>query len=504
MATTTLAGNSGNNTLNASGLESTLVQGFAGNDTITLARVDDDAQGGDGNDTIGLTKTGTHSNDVTGGAGNDSITFLSASVFEVTVGGGAGNDLITLGGGADASTVTDVQIRANEGNDTIVFNTAAALRTINQSYVGLGQGNDSIIFGATNVLGASDVFGGKGKDTIVLSSVDGADSTINGGNGADLLNLNSATLTNAKIGAGKGSDSIAFGTANNALTGSVAGGGLNDTISITALTNGSALTIFGDANGVTTVGTGTDGGADGADVIGNTASLIDRATIYGGGGKDTIKFLSQAVNGLVVGGNGADSISLIGTGTYGSVNGGAGDDNLFKAAVQDGALTNNATLNGGAGNDTITYAGGTTALAATGAAALYHMVVAGVESGDKIKLSSTALSVATTVNWIGASGQIRVITALNGSALGVTGTFGESATIEGSVAVFVTGGDTYFLASICFCRLHQVCRQGQGSGHDHRSWQREQHDHQLRLHCCTKQASNDTGLVFTIIDHTLV
>ena len=73
----------------------------------------------------------------------------------------------------------------------------------------------------------------------------------------------------------------------------------------------------------------------------------------------------------------------------------------------------------------------------------YHMVVAGVESGDKIKLSSTALSVATTVNWIGASGQIRVITALNGSALGVTGTFGESATIEGSVAVFVTGGDTY-------------------------------------------------------------
>ena len=445
MATTTLAGNSGNNTLNASGLESTLVQGFAGNDTITLARVDDDAQGGDGNDTIGLTKTGTHSNDVTGGAGNDSITFLSASVFEVTVGGGAGNDLITLGGGADASTVTDVQIRANEGNDTIVFNTAAALRTINQSYVGLGQGNDSIIFGATNVLGASDVFGGKGKDN-VLSSVDGADSTINGGNGADLLNLNSATLTNAKIGAGKGSDSIAFGTANNALTGSVAGGGLNDTISITALTNGSALTIFGDANGVTTVGTGTDGGADGADVIGNTASLIDRATIYGGGGKDTIKFLSQAVNGLVVGGNGADSISLIGTGTYGSVNGGAGDDNLFKAAVQDGALTNNATLNGGAGNDTITYAGGTTALAATGAAALYHMVVAGVESGDKIKLSSTALSVATTVNWIGASGQIRVITALNGSALGVTGTFGESATIEGSVAVFVTGGDTYFLA----------------------------------------------------------
>ena len=155
--------NSGNNTLNASGLESTLVQGFAGNDTITLARVDDDAQGGDGNDTIGLTKTGTHSNDVTGGAGNDSITFLSASVFEVTVGGGAGNDLITLGGGADASTVTDVQIRANEGNDTIVFNTAAALRTINQSYVGLGQGNDTIIFGATNVLGASDVFGGKGR-----------------------------------------------------------------------------------------------------------------------------------------------------------------------------------------------------------------------------------------------------------------------------------------------------------------------------------------------------
>ena len=56
MATTTLAGNSGNNLLNASGLESTLVQGFQGNDTIALARVDDEAQAGEGNDTIGLTK----------------------------------------------------------------------------------------------------------------------------------------------------------------------------------------------------------------------------------------------------------------------------------------------------------------------------------------------------------------------------------------------------------------------------------------------------------------
>ena len=67
MATTTLAGNSGNNLLNAPGLDSTLVQGLAGNDTITLALVNDEAEGGAGNDTIGLTKTGTLVNVVDGG-----------------------------------------------------------------------------------------------------------------------------------------------------------------------------------------------------------------------------------------------------------------------------------------------------------------------------------------------------------------------------------------------------------------------------------------------------
>ena len=137
VATTTLAGNSGSNTLNASGLESTLVQGLAGNDTITLARVDDDAEAGEGNDTVGLTATGTQVNNVSGGAGNDSITFLSATVFTNTVGGGEGDDLVTVGSTGDTSLVSAVQIAGNQGNDTISFTSGA--RTIVNSYVGLAK-----------------------------------------------------------------------------------------------------------------------------------------------------------------------------------------------------------------------------------------------------------------------------------------------------------------------------------------------------------------------------
>ena len=142
VATTTLAGNTGNNLLNASGLESTLVQGFAGTDTITLARVDDEAQAGKGNDTIGLTLSGTQATVVRGGAGNDSITFASATVFSNTIYGGDGEDLIRVGIGTDTSIISEVQIAGNKGNDTVSFSSGA--QSIVQSYIGLGQGNDSI------------------------------------------------------------------------------------------------------------------------------------------------------------------------------------------------------------------------------------------------------------------------------------------------------------------------------------------------------------------------
>jgi hypothetical protein len=441
VATTTLAGNSGNNTLNASGLESTLVQGFGGADTITLSRRDDNAQAGEGNDTIGLSVTGTQINDVRGGKGNDSITFLSATVFTNTVGGGEGNDLITFGVAGDASLISAVQVAANQGNDTVSLTSGA--RTVVNSYIGLGQGNDSIYIGSGSTLTSTDIFGGMNKDTIDLTGLGGSTNTINGGEGSDRLIIGTGALVTAKIGAGKGTDSIFFET-GAVVTGSVAGGGLNDTISFAGGIAG-AVRIYGDANGVTTVGTGTGGGADGADLIGSTTSEAGSASIYGGGGADTITVNSGS--GLILGGNGSDSIVLNSNGaTTQTVNGGAGTDVL---RINTGAdtLAGLSTLNGGDGNDTVQYAGKAYADTNTAAKATskkvasgnFNVIAAGVSAGDVIKFSGTVF-VATTAtgNWLTNAAPALYVYSASTQAISKAGT-------KGDIGVFSDGSDTYFV-----------------------------------------------------------
>ena len=444
MATTTLAGNSGNNLLNASGLESTLVQGLQGNDTIGLARLDDSAQAGSGNDSIGFTRTGTQANNVAGGLGNDSITFNGALVNSQTIAGGDGNDLITIGSVGSTALVSQIQIAGNQGNDTVVFGTANNARTIADSYIGLGQGNDSIRFGSATTLTSSDIFGGKGKDTIALAGVAGASSTINGGEGADILNFAGAgALTTAKIGAGRGGDSINFGTgALSTITGSVAGGGLNDTITFAG--GLAAVEIFGDANGVTTVGTGTDGAADGADLIGSLTSDANGATINGGGGADSIYL--QNTTGLIRGGNGSDSIVIAsgGANSDASINGGAGTD-VIRINTNLGTIAATDTINGGDGNDTLEFAGtvGVTFTAGGGNvvnSGNFNMIVDGAASGDVIKLSNTGGFAATTAdNWLNA----------NNPTLFVYTGLGDNLTANGGVAggigVYSDGTDTYFV-----------------------------------------------------------
>lgn len=444
MATTTLAGNSGNNLLNASGLESTLVQGFQGNDTINLALVTDDVQAGKGDDSIRLSKSGTQTNNVQAGEGDDTIRFEGATNYEVTVAAGDGADFIAIGSAATTTLVDNLQIAANQGNDTIDFFTGA--RTISQSYVGLGQGNDSIRFGTGASFIISDVFGGKGKDTIDVTGLTGASSTVNGGQGSDLLILDAATLTSAKIGAGAGTDSIALGTST--ITGSIAGGGLADTISISAI--GSGLTIYGDANGITSAGTGTEGSADGADLIGSITADVGGSTVYGAGADDTIRAGTGGQRTILDGGDGNDSLA-IGTAYFGDVKGGAGDDNI---RVTDGTYVIGAgtvaSINGGSGNDSITFAGtGTVAITGTAGTADTNLFIEGAASGDKIIFTNDAItSSASYTNWLsGGGGRIYVFSAatVTLSAVAAAAAGGSiTAGGVGSIGVWSDGDDTYF------------------------------------------------------------
>ena len=96
--------------------------------------------------------------------------------------------------------------------------------------------------------------GGKGKDT--LRSVPVATvSTLLASMATTHLSFISVGSSSFVATGGKGFDSIRLGSATFAT---VAGGGLADTINFTSTNSGGGV-FYGDALGVTTVGTGTGG-----------------------------------------------------------------------------------------------------------------------------------------------------------------------------------------------------------------------------------------------------
>jgi len=480
VATTTLTGTTGNNLLNAPGSVSTLVQGLQGNDTINLALVNDEAQGGQGNDTIGITNSGVAANTIFAGDGQDTVTINSASQFTGYINLGDGNDVVQITTVAGAPLVSNAQIYGDLGNDTLSLANAFVSSTI-----GGGEGNDSLSFTAgafTNSL----VNGGKQRDTITLNNAASSFSTVQAGQGNDIISLTGANLgayTNSLVGGGKGNDSIALGTI---AISTVAGGGLSDTITIVA--NYAGGVVYGDGLGVTTSGTGTEGAADGADKIGNSATTFAGATsIYGAGGNDTIDFASFVVAGLVdggdnadaigntsstfttsgaslfggsgldtiklatlatssnlmAGGDGADSIWL-GDNLIGSINGGSGNDTISVVGAAEGLIGASVTVNGGTGSDSIVFSGAANGVTMTAGGSLLSAGLIGnvaYEGGDKIALA-TALSTSAT-NWAVPSSTIWVLT----GAFAILTNTGISAT-NGSVAVYSDNTDTYIYYSL--------------------------------------------------------
>lgn len=119
-----------------------IVDGGAGDDTITTGAGDDIVDGGVGNDTI---KTGDGSDDVFGNSGDDSI---DAGAGNDVVYGGDGNDTLLGGAGAD-------YLEGGAGNDRIEGGEG-------QDMLSGGVGDDTLISGA----GDDRVYTGAGKDTV--------------------------------------------------------------------------------------------------------------------------------------------------------------------------------------------------------------------------------------------------------------------------------------------------------------------------------------------------
>lgn len=482
MAATTLTGTTGNDTLNAPGSVATLVQGLAGTDTITLVAQSDEAQGGDGNDSVIVNFAGVGKQTITGGKGNDTVTINSASQTDkMSVRLGEDNDLLAFTGGSLVSST----FAGNQGNDTVSLLGGATL-----SFVGAGQGSDSIAVTA-GAISNTTVFGGKGSDTINFNGT-GAHSfaTLNAERGNDRVNLTGTnTFANSTIGLGKGFDSLNMGTGLNG--GTIAGGSLDDTISFAANLSASGV-IYGDAQGEKTGTSGSGNATDGADLIGTTALSANRVSIYGAGGNDTIGLAALSGSYLLDGGNGADLIGFtagiaasantmqggagndtirllsgstasnflilggadtdsifIGgaSGGQGSINGGAGADTIsILSNVTTTATTGRMTINGGDGADVIVFSGITAVSGMTGVVTAHAGVLSTAlcgnigsivyGAGDKIQFNSTGVLI-SGANWrgTGAAAQIYVASSISSLATG------QTANGAGSIGVFDNGDD---------------------------------------------------------------
>jgi Ca2+-binding RTX toxin-like protein len=339
----TLTGTAGGDSIDASGLNTTVlsISPGAGNDTVRGGTSVDTIVGSAGDDSI-LGSAGADA--LTGDAGND------------TIGGEAGNDSIIAGAGSDSvgggpnvdsfgetlsgtASLSDSQLVAGAETDSL-----SGLELITLTG---GAGADS--FDASASTAAVTMIGSGGTDTLIGGS--GGDSLQGGAEADDLRgNAGQDALTGAAgpdlLAGGAGADTLTAGDGADTLEGGAdtdnddLSGGLDSDLVRAA---GSQLTL----TNAQLTGLGTDAlvGIEGASLTGTAGSdTLDAsaadipATLAGGDSADTLSGGTAADD--VAGGDGADALAG-GDGTD-SLTGDAGDDAMVGAAGDD-------TLAGGDG-----------------------------------------------------------------------------------------------------------------------------------------------------------
>ena len=297
--------------LNASGpfyLDSGVVLGMGGNDTLIAGYNTSILDGGDGNDILDG-RAGQYLQQANGGAGNDTI----YTNYTTVANGGDGDDTIYSAG----------QAHGGNGNDTIIMGTGYGVGSAAYG----DAGSDQI----TGSNGADYIDGGDDDD--ILHGSAGAD-TIEGGAGNDIIR---GDLGDDQLVGGAGNDIFQFGQADG-----------NDTI--VDFTAGDTLQI----SGYTSAQSITQSGADVVVVFSSTDQITLQntivATVQAG-----LQFM-PATDDTLVGGAGDDF--LHGYGGNDTISGNDGNDILAGGAGAD-------TLDGGAGDDFI-YSGNVTVLPGIG------------------------------------------------------------------------------------------------------------------------------------------
>ena len=323
-----------------------VIDGLAGNDTITTGGGSDVVFGNAGNDVIDT------------GAGNDVVTYSGTNGGADVVNGGAGSDdrinaltngtvigLSSLSGieMISANGKTGVKIKASANGDALDL---SGVTLVNITQVELDKGNDTLEGSgiADTILGGKgdDVLdGGAGNDTFLIAAGDGIDA-IAGGSGIDVIK---ATANNVAIGLSSlsGIETI---TADGRTGVSILGSSAEDLL---------------DFSAVTLVGIGTLNAGSGDDTLTGTA-LAD--TILGGSGNDQLD-----------GGDGDDDFLIAGSAGTDTLIGGSGSDRIVATAA-------NVAIAFGSwsGIETITGNG------------FANVTIAGTSAGDVMDFSAYALS----------------------------------------------------------------------------------------------------------------
>lgn len=304
---------SGVETVDASNVSGTVLNGTSTNDTFDLSGIlilgDVLIDGGSGLDVITGTaasdriKGGLSSDTLNGGDGDDVFLYFAGDGADV-VNGGSGLDTILIGNNnavVNIMTVTDVEV-VDAGSFTgVVLNGTSSADTMDLS--------------ALTVIGDVVIDGASGND--VITGTQGAD-TIRGGIGNDTLK------------GGNGDDVFLF-RANDGID-FIDGGSGNDTVRATAdqavsdVTKWTSIEVFdaGSFAGVRLAGTAS------ADTI-DLSSLIIQGTvseITAGSGNDRI--IGSTANDVIRGGAGSDTMT-----------GGAGADTFIYSVVSDSSASAN-------------------------------------------------------------------------------------------------------------------------------------------------------------------
>ncbi len=287
------------------------LSGGDGVDTFTVATLADfvsltaveTVSGGDGNDILSITATGTiNASDLLGMNSIFNISLGSAGTQTVVL-----SDAVFTANGATTLTLTEagtstISVNASGLTSANSVQITTADRAVNETLVG-GAGNDTFTatLGTGTIAAGDTITGGAGTDTVILSTT---------GNGTvDFTGVTGIEIMSSALGTG--------GATTNTLTFAA--------VPDTLLAAGITLTMnFADRTG-SVIMNATNSEADGKFNI-TTGTAAD--TITGGAGADTVD-----------GGSGNDTITA-----------GAGNDTLFGNAGDD-------TLAGGTGADTLT--GGT-------------------------------------------------------------------------------------------------------------------------------------------------